>query len=325
MKAVTFNQYGDFSQLSVADNVALPQPDLDEVLIKVSASSVTRGDWHYVHGSPFPLRFMAGGLLRPKRNIPGFDASGVIETVGSRVTGFQVGDRVLADLSNSAAAGWAEYTVCKAADVASCPEGLAHAEAATIPVSAVTALQGLRDHAKLQAGESVLINGATGGVGMYAALFAKQLGAKVTAVGSSKKAAFLDQLGSDHVIHYDESDFLTAGKQYDVLVDAAAYRPFYQMAKALTEQGRYLMIGGSMSNFARIAFFGPLLSRKQGRQYLNFLQAASPNDMKIIADWIANGDIRLPEPEVFPMEQASEALRLMEQRQLTGKVCLQWD
>ncbi len=325
MRAVTFAHYGDHSELSMSHTVPRPEPGADEVLTQISASSVNRGDWHYLHGTPFPLRFMAGGLITPKRNIPGGDAVGTIEAVGSSVEAFKPGDAVMADLSNSGFGAWAEYATCKAAHVVQRPEGLSDEQAAIIPIAALTALQGLRDHAQLKAGESVLINGATGGVGMYAALIAKQLGATVTVVGSSKKAAFLDQLGADQIIYYDESDFLTAGKQYDVLVDAAAYRPFYKLAKALNEQGRYLMIGGSMSNFARIALLGPLLSRKQGRQYLSFLQAATPEDMKTMADWVANGEIKMPQPEVFPMAQASEAMRLMEQRQLTGKVCLRWD
>lgn len=323
MSAVTFKQYGDYQMLERTAGVPRPQPKADEVLIEVAASSLNRGDWHYVHGYPFPLRLMAGGLCTPKRNVPGVDAVGTIVAVGAEVSRFNVGDRVLADLSNSGFGGWAEFVTSKAVHISHCPAELNDELAATIPISGVTALQGLRDHAQLQSGERVLVNGATGGVGMYAALIASRLGADVTVVGSSSKAAFLNQLGAQRVIYYDSTDLMSSGEQYDVIVDAAAYRPFYQMKNLLTDNGRYLMVGGSMANFARISLLGPLLSRKNGRRYLSFLQAASADDMQTIAAWMVSGQLVLPTPQVLPMHQASEAMRMMEQRELSGKVCLQ--
>ena len=325
MRAVTFDNYGDYRELVVSDGLTPPQTNADEVLIRVAASSLTRGDWHYVHGYPFPLRFMAGGLRKPTRNVPGADAVGTIESVGSQVTGLNAGDRVLADVSNSGFGGWAEFVTCKADHVAVCPYGLDDELAATIPISAVTALQGLRDHAELQPGERVLVNGATGGVGMFAVLIASVMGAEVTAVGSSKKANWLQQLGADRVINYDKTDILSLHEQFDVIVDAAAYRPFYRMKPLLKGNGRYLLVGGSMGNFARIALLGPLLSRKNGRRYQTFLQAASRQDMRTIATWMVEGKLLPPAPGVFPMEQASEAMRLMEHRELTGKLVLKFD
>jgi NADPH:quinone reductase-like Zn-dependent oxidoreductase len=322
MKAVTFNRYGNYEQLGLSENLNQPEPKPHEVLVRVSASSINRGDWHYVHGTPFPLRFMAGGLCTPRKNIPGGDAVGYVSAVGADVTHFKPGDRVMADVSSSGFGGWAEYVTCNADHVAVCPQGLTNEHASTIPVAGVTALQGLRDHAKLKAGETVLINGATGGVGMFAALIARALGAEVSVAGSSSKADWLDQLGADHVIHYDKNDILESGNRYDVIADAAAYRPFYKMTDAMKEDGRYLMVGGSMSNFARITLLGRLLSMKSDRKYISFLQAASPGDMQQISDWIVDGTINPPEPRVFEMGHAGEAMRLMESREITGKVCL---
>ncbi len=324
MQAVIFPHYGNHEQLITSEDAQRPEPKSDEVLIQVTTSSLNRGDWHYVHGTPFPLRLMAGGIRTPSRNIPGVDAVGIVSAVGNDVTGFNPGDRVIADLSNSGFGGWAEYTTCKASDISLCPSGLTDELAATIPISGVTALQGLRDHAELKAGETVLVNGATGGVGMFAVLISRLMGADVTAVGSSKKAEWLDQLGANHVVHYDATDLMQIDKQYDVVFDAAAYRPFYQMKPILKEMGRYIMVGGSMKQFAQIALLGSLLSKKSGRRYSSFLQRAVPGDIQTLAEWMANNQLKLPAPKVLPMTDASEAMRMMEQRQLTGKICLRF-
>ena len=322
MRAITFPRYGDHSQLNITDDVIRPVPAADEVLIRVAAAPLNRGDWHYVHGTPFPVRLMAGGLFTPKKNIPGGGVVGRVEMTGAAVETFKVGDRVLADMSESGFGGWAEYCTCKAVHTAHCDESLSDEIAATIPVAALTALQGLRDHACLQPGESLLVKGATGGVGMFAVLIGIALGAEVTAVGSSAKANWLSQLGAAHTLHHDQTDILSLAQQFDVIFDAAAYQDAFSMKPLLKTDGRYLLVGGRFRQFLKVALFGAMQSGPERHVFKSFLQKPVPEDMELIAGWIAQGTLQCPPPAVLKLEQASEAMAMMERRDLTGKLVL---
>ena len=215
MKAIVQHAYGSADELKLED-VDRPHVADGEVLIRVRAAAVNHADWVYVSGRPLIAR-LAFGLRRPKTIVRGRDVAGVVEAVGTRVTKFRVGDEVFSEVD---AGSFAEYTTVAEDLVALKPANLSFEQAATVPVSARTALQGLRDGGNLQAGQKVLINGASGGVGTFAIQIAKALGAEVTGVCSARNADLARSLGADHVIDYTEEDFTAGAERYDLIFDS---------------------------------------------------------------------------------------------------------
>ena len=241
MKAFVYERYGPPERLRLAE-VDKPSPNADEVLVKVLAASVNAADWHMLRGRPLFSRATLG-LLRPKHQVLGVDVAGQVEAVGGGVSGFQPGDQVYANLLDHGYGGFAEYAAGPAAAMASKPASLSFEEAAAVPMSAVTALQGLRHHGELQPGQTVLINGGTGGVGSFAVQLAKAAGAEVTAVTSTPNLELVRSLGADHVVDYTSTDFAAGGRSYDRILDTVGNRSVRDLRRALADGGKAAVTG----------------------------------------------------------------------------------
>lgn len=320
MKAITFEQYGSPDVLVYKD-IASPQPKEDEVLIKVHAASVNAADWHLLRADPFPVRFMVG-LFKPKFNILGCDAAGVVEVVGGKVTRFKAGDRVFADLSVTGWGAFAEYACAKERLTAAIPDGVSFEQAASIPVAGVTALQALRDNGKVRPGMTVLINGASGGVGTFAVQLAKEFGAEVTAVCSTKKMELVRSLGADHVIDYTKEDFTTSGKRYDVILAANGYHPLSAYRRALAPNGVYIMTGGTTEQMMDAIAKGPFVAMTGGPIMGKHSANLNHGELTYIAGLVASGKVRPVIDRRYPLAQTADAVRYIEEGHAAGKVVI---
>ena len=235
MKAIVYTKYGSPDVLQLKE-VEKPAPKENEVLVKVQAASVNAADWHLLTADIFLVRLNAG-LLKPKNTILGCDIAGRVEAVGRDVTQFKPGDKVFGDVFGHNYGGFAEYVTAPESDLALKPANLSFEEAAAVPLAAKTALQGLRDLGQIQAGQKVLINGASGGVGTFAVQIAKSFGAEVTAVCSTRNLDMAHTLGADHVIDYTKEDFTQNGQRYDLILAANGYHPISDYKRALSPKG----------------------------------------------------------------------------------------
>jgi NADPH:quinone reductase-like Zn-dependent oxidoreductase len=241
MKAFVYERYGPPERLRLAE-VDKPSPNADEVLVKVLAASVNAADWHMLRGRPLFSRATLG-LLRPKHQVLGVDVAGQVEAVGGGVSGLQPGDEVYANLLDHGYGGFADYVAVPAGVLSLKPASLSFEEAAAVPMSAVTALQGLRHHGELQPGQTVLINGGTGGVGSFAVQLAKAAGAEVTAVTSTPNLELVRSLGADHVVDYTSTDFAAGGRSYDRILDTVGNRSVRDLRRALADGGKAAVTG----------------------------------------------------------------------------------
>ncbi|MBL8643680.1 MAG: NAD(P)-dependent alcohol dehydrogenase, partial [Rhodospirillaceae bacterium] len=238
-KAYVFREYGAPMDVMHLEEVDKPVPNENQVLIKVHASSANPADWHRIRGVPYLIRFDSG-LFAPETPHLGIDVAGVIEAVGSNVTKFKPGDEIF----GVARGAFGEYAIANQRRVAIKPVGMTFAEAAGVPVGAVTALQALQDKGQVQPGQKVLINGASGGVGTYAVQIAKALGAEVTAVCSTRNVELVRSLGADHVVDYTKEDFAEAAARYDVVLDNVGNRSLSDIRRVLTPTGIHVLVGG---------------------------------------------------------------------------------
>jgi NADPH:quinone reductase-like Zn-dependent oxidoreductase len=244
MKAVVRDRYGSADVLELRD-VEVPRPGEGEVLLVVRAAGLDRGAWHVMAGMPYLMRLAGFGVRKPKQAGLGSDVAGVVEEVGASVTGLRPGDAVFGTCGPaSRAASFAEYAVARPDRLARMPENLSFEQAAAVPVSAQTALQALRDRARVRAGQSVLIIGASGGVGTFAVQIAKAFGADVTGVCSMPKVELVSSLGADRVIDYTREDITDDGRRYDVVLDIGGNRPLGQLRRALASDGTLVFVGG---------------------------------------------------------------------------------
>src|ERR1044072_5155154 len=252
MKAVVYCDYG-VANLKLGD-IEKPVPTDDEILVRVHAVSVNPYDWHFIEGTPYFMRAMIGGLRKPKDTRLGVDFAGTVETVGKNVTQYKPGDEVFGGSTGA----FAPY-LCRRAtgSVAPKPAGLTFEQAASINIAGITALQGVRDKGKVQAGQKVLINGASGGVGTVAVQIAKSFGADVTGVCNSRNAEMVKALGADHVIDYPKEDFTRRAERYDLILDNVGSQPLSGFRRVLTPTGKYIVIGGGGVNDSRWA--GPMI------------------------------------------------------------------
>lgn len=320
MKAIVYTQYGTPDVLRLT-NVAKPTPKDEQVLVKVHAAAVNSADDRAMRGEPFIARVFAFGLFRPKNPILGVDVAGTIEAVGRNVTQFRVGDAVYGDLSGSGCGSFAEYVAAPANLLAHKPARLSFEDAAAVPMSGVTALQGLRDKGQIKAGERVLIYGASGGVGTFAVQIAKALGAHVTAVTSTSKLEMARTLGADAVVDYTREDFAADGAQYDVILAVNGYRPIADYARSLRLGGRYVMVGGSDAQIFEAFLRGPLMSR--GGKKLGHLYA-KPNagDLAFLGELIEASKVRPVIERCYPLSETAEALRYLSAGHARGKVVI---
>ncbi|MGW3285586.1 NAD(P)-dependent alcohol dehydrogenase [Streptomyces sp. NPDC001002] len=322
MTAVVQERYGAAPE-AVLHTARLSRPTVspEEVLVRVRASSVDRGTWHLMAGLPYPVRAVSG-LRAPKLPNPGRCVAGVVEKVGSAVTGFSPGDEVY----GTAAAAFAEYATARPDRIAPKPPGLTFEEAATVPVSALTSLQAVRDQAKVQEGQQVLITGAAGGVGTFAVQLAHAFGAKVTAVASTQKLDAVRALGADHVIDYTREDFLAGPRRYDAIIDIAGNRTLRDLRRALTPRGRLIITGGETTGRwlggtdrqLRAQLLSPFTAHHLG----TFIASEHADGLRDLTTLIETGSLRPVVDHVYPLAETSAAVRHLLDGRVTGKLAL---
>ncbi|MEM7133925.1 MAG: NAD(P)-dependent alcohol dehydrogenase [Chloroflexota bacterium] len=318
MKAIVYTQYGSPDVLHQAE-VPKPIPRENEVLIKVYAVGLNAADWRMMRADPFFVRFFAG-MLKPKNQILGADIAGTVEAVGSNVKRLQPGDAVYGDLSGDGMGGLAEYVCAPEESIAPKPMPLSFKEAATVPMAAMAALQGLRDHGQIQSGQKVLIHGASGGVGSFAVQIAKALGGIVTAVCSTSKMDQARLLGADHVLDYTKEDFAQNGETYDLILAANGDRSLSDYLGALTPTGRYIMAGGSMKQMFQAILLGSLKSKKDGKTIKDFTAKPKQADLNFITELIEAGKIKPILDKQYPFSETPDAMRYLDQGHAKGKI-----
>ena len=325
MKAVVYTNYGSPDVLEIRD-VKKPVPDDNQVLIKISAAAVNPLDWHYMQGTPYMIRAFGLGMRKPKNPHLGVDVAGTVEAVGKNVTQFKPGDEVFG-VRNGA---FAEY-VCARPDrggIVLKPANVTFEQAAAIPVAAVTALQGLRDKGKVQPGQKVLINGASGGVGTFAVQIAKSFGAEVTGVCSTRNLDLVRSLGAEHVIDYTKEDFTKGDQRYDVILDNVGTQPLSGFRHVLQPNGILVMIGGGgpndggligpMARPIKAMFISPFVSQKMGM----FMADVNKADLTVLADLMQSGKIKSVIDRTYPLNQVADAMRYLEKGHARGKVII---
>lgn len=292
MRAIVQSGYGLPDVLRLTD-VARPAPGPDGVLVQVVAVALHKGDWHLLTGTPYLLRIAGFGLLKPKQEIPGMAVAGRVLAVGEAVREFAPGDAVFGELKGG---GFAEVVCASASEWCKVPDGVRLEDAASLPVSATTALQGLRDAGKLQAGETVLINGAAGGVGAFAVQIAKSMGARVVAVCSARNAELVRSLGADEVVDYAVEDFTAGARQVDVVLDLVGNVSASACRRALKPSGRLVSVSGGAEN----GWTGPLLPILAGMisnlwsaaKFVPLAAAPRREDLAAVAALVASGAVR---------------------------------
>jgi NADPH:quinone reductase-like Zn-dependent oxidoreductase len=310
VKAVVQHKYGSPDVLAL-EEVDKPVAGDDGVLVRVRAAAVNPLDWHDMRGLPYFLR-IGSGLLEPKSGVRGVDVAGRVEAVGKNVTQFRPGDEVFG-LCRGA---FAEY-VCGAENrLLPKPANLTFEQAAAVPVAALTALQSLRDRGRIQAGQRVLIVGASGGVGTFAVQVAKSLGAEVTGVCSTRNVDMVRSIGADHVIDYTQEDFTQTGQRYDLIVDMAGTHTLSDCRRALAPRGTYVVVGGRSGRWLT----GPdrfikalVLSLFVSQRMVPFVTAANKEDLVFLKDLIEAGRVTPVIDRSYRLSEAPEAIRYLEQ------------
>ncbi|MCE7923906.1 MAG: NAD(P)-dependent alcohol dehydrogenase [Haliscomenobacteraceae bacterium CHB4] len=320
MKAFVCHNYGSPDVLKL-EEVEKPAPKDNEVLVKVHAASANAGDWHLLRGEPFLVRLMFG-LFKPKNKILGADVSGRVETVGKNVTQFKPGDEVFGDLSESGFGAFAEYVSVPESALALKPANIGFEEASAVPSAAMTALQGLRDTGRIQPGQKILINGASGGVGTFAVQIAKSFGAEVTGVCSGRNMDMVRSIGADHVIDYTQEDFTQNGQQYDLILDSAAFRSIMDYRRILRPKGIYVMVGGATAQFLQAMFIAPWVSMTGTKKMATLLKKPNNNDLSFVKALLETSKIKPVIDRCYPMSEVPEALRYLEKGRARGKVVI---
>ena len=324
MKAIVRCDYG-LANLKLAE-IEKPVPADDQILVKVHAVSVNPYDWHFVEGTPYFMRALGVGLRKPKDIRLGVDFAGTVEAVGKNVTQFKPGDEVFGGRDGA----FAEY-VCRRAvgAVALKPAGLTFEQAASINIAGITALQGVRDKGKVQPGQKVLINGASGGVGTFAVQLARNFGAEVTGVCSTRNVELVQSLGANHVIDYTKEDFTKGDQHYDVILDNVANHSLSECRRVLTPNGIYVMIGGggvneqglvgALGKALKAALLSKFVSQKMGMMMAD----PSTKDLTLLADMMQSGKIKPVIDRTYKsLSEVPDAIRYLEEGHARGKVVI---
>jgi NADPH:quinone reductase-like Zn-dependent oxidoreductase len=321
MKAVTQDTYGSADVLAL-DDITMPVAGDDDVLIRVRAAGVGPDVWHLMTGLPYMARLMGNGLRKPKSRVPGWDVAGTVEAVGKDVTRFQLGDEVF----GFGRGAFAEYARARAESVAPKPANLTFEQAAAVPVSGSTALRGLRDAGGIQAGQSVLIIGASGGVGTFAVQLAKAFEAHVTGVCSTTKVELVQSIGAERVIDYTREDFADGAQRYDLILDTAGRRSLSHLRRALTPQGTLVIVGGEgggrwTGGFER-SLRAVLLSRLVGQQLRGLSPVERQEDLLFLKDVIEAGKVTPVISRTYPLDEAPKALSDADEGHGRGKAVI---
>jgi NADPH:quinone reductase-like Zn-dependent oxidoreductase len=319
MKAIVRDRYGAADVLELRD-VEVPQVADDEVLVRVRAAGLDRGAWHIMAGLPYLIRIAGYGLRRPKVAGLGSEMAGIVEAVGAQVTGLQPGEAVF----GTCRASFAEYASARPDQLARMPAKLTFEQAAAVPVSAVTALQGLRDRGRLQAGQRVLIVGASGGVGTFAVQIAKASGAHVTGVCSTPKVDLVRSIGADHVIDYAHADITDGDERYDVVLDIGGNRPLSQLRRVLTRDGTLVLLGGEeggrwtggMDRTLRAVALSPFVRQRLG----TFVAKVNSTDLDALRALIETGAVTPVVDKVVALREVPDAIRDLAGGHVRGKI-----
>ena len=319
MKAIIYRNYGSPDVLRL-EEIEKPVPQDNEVLIEVRAASVNPLDFHLMKGTPRVARIMTG-LLKPKVTRPGVDVAGVVEAVGSNVTQFHAGDGVL----GSCKGAFAEYVCASEGALVLKPANLTFEQAAAVPVAAFTSLQGLRDKGRIQPGHKVLINGAAGGVGTFAVQIAKSFGAHVTGVCSTRNVEMVRSIGADYVIDYTQEDYTQSGQRYDLIFDTVGNHSLSDNRRVLGSKGALVMAGGPTDSLLGI-LLPPLralvMSRFVSQTLVPFLARRRKEDLIIMQELLEAGKVTPVIDRTYPLSEASEAVRYLEEGHARGKVVI---
>jgi NADPH:quinone reductase-like Zn-dependent oxidoreductase len=321
MKAIVQDSYGSADVLELRD-VDRPAIEDDEVLVRVRAAGVDRGVWHVMTGLPYPLRLAGYGLRAPKTPVPGMDVAGVVEAVGDDVTRFRPGDEVF----GIGKGAFAEYARAPESKLAPKPANLTFEQAAVVAISGSTALQGVRDHGRVEPGQKVLIIGASGGVGTYAVQLAKAFGAEVTAVCSTTKVDMVRSLGADHVIDYTHDDFAQAEQRHHVILDIGGNSSLARLRRALAPKGTLVIVGGEtggrwLGGTDRL-LRALLLSRFVDQKLGMFVTRENHEDLIVLKELIEAGKVTPVIDRTYPLSDVPEAIRYLEQGHARGKVVI---
>lgn len=321
MKAIAQDEYGSTDVLKL-EETDKPVVGDDEVLVRVHAAGVDPGVWHLMTGLPYVMRIMGFGLLGPKTRVRGMGLAGRVETVGKNVNQLRPGDEVFGTADGS----FAEYACARQDKLAPKPANLTFEHAAAVPISGVTALQGLRDAGKVQPGQKVLIIGAAGGVGTFAVQLAKAFGAQVTGVCSTANVDLVRSIGADDVIDYTRDDFADGKQLHDLILDTAGNRPLSRLRRALSPEGTLVIVGGEgggpwlggTDRQLRALMLAPFVSQK----LRPLLSIERKEDLHALKELIEGGRVTPVIDRTYPLSEAAEAIRYLEGGHARGKVVI---
>jgi NADPH:quinone reductase-like Zn-dependent oxidoreductase len=322
MKAIVYDEYGPPEVLRYAD-VDPPMIGDDEVLIRVRAASLNPLDWHFMRGTPYALRVRAG-LKQPKKTRLGVDVAGRVEAIGRHVRRFTPGDEVFGACEGA----FAELANARESGLSRKPAGVTFEQAAAVPIAGLTALQGLRDKGQLQRGQSVLINGAAGGVGTMAMQIARAFGARVTGVCSARNVDLVRSLGAEQVINYTKADFTRIGEHYDIVFDTIGNHSLIACREVLQPEGTCVIVGGRSGRW--VAPLGrvvqaEILSRLVRQKFVAFLAQARTEDLATLGDMMARGELTPVIDRRYQLPEVSTAIAYLEQGHARGKVVVTTD
>jgi NADPH:quinone reductase-like Zn-dependent oxidoreductase len=321
MRAIVYRCYGSPEVLAL-EEVAKPSPAHNEVLVRIEAAAINPLDWHYLRGQPYFMRLFSG-IGKPKVTRLGVDFAGTVEAVGEDVTRFKVGDPVFGGRSGALA----EYVAVREdRALVPKPENITFAEAAAVPVAAITALQAVRDKGAVQPGHRVLVNGASGGVGTFAVQIAKAYGAEVTGVSSTRNLDLVRSIGADHVIDYTQADFTQGTVRYDVIIDNVGNHPLLALRGVLEPEGTVVMVGGSSDD----PWIGPLLrpigaavlSPFVSQRFAGILAELNPEDLGELGELLATGKVKSVIDRRYPLRDVPAAIEYLEEGRARGKVVI---
>jgi NADPH:quinone reductase-like Zn-dependent oxidoreductase len=319
MKTIVYTKYGPPDILELKE-IEKPSPKDDEVLIQICTASVNPLDWHLMRGSPFILRIMTG-LFKPRITRLGRDVAGKVESVGRNVTLFKRGDKVF----GSCIGAFAEYVCASELKLAPKPENVTFEQAATLNVAALTALQSLRNKGQIKAGQKVLINGASGGVGTFAVQIAKVFNTEVTGVCSTNNIEMVRSIGADYVIDYTKEDFTKSGQHYDIFLDCYANRSLLACKRVLKSGGIYIPVGGPGNSLIAIlisSITAIVLSGFVSQKFVNFLTKINKEDLTFIGELLASEKVKSVIGKRYSLSEVPEAIRYIEEGHAKGKVVI---
>jgi NADPH:quinone reductase-like Zn-dependent oxidoreductase len=324
MKAIVSRCYGPPSVLRLED-IAKPVPAADELLVRVHAASVNPLDWHYMEGKPYLLR-MGAGMGAPEVPRLGVDFAGTVEAVGSAVTHFKPGDEVFGGRTGA----FAEYvTIRESRALTLKPANVSFAQAAAVPIAAITALQALRDKGHLQPGQKVLVNGASGGVGTFAVQIAKSYGAEVTGVCSTRNVPLIRSLGADHVIDYSREDFTQGGQHYDLIIDTVGSHSLLAYRRVLNPSGIVVIVGstsvGDWVGFLVTPIDAIVLSKFVSQKFVPFLAELNHEDLSVLAGLMQSGKVTPSIDRTYSLRDVPAAMKYVEEGHARGKVVISVD